>query len=151
MVRPVAVSRRTARARVVMPATAISVAAPGANVALRVAVLSATAWLSARVLAIKLPNFSMPKLSLPKISLPNIGGNKEAPPKPRVPRANVKVRAASSDVATPDAPTLAELTGEVTGTSIGTAAGWKRFPSRRMPGANMDRWKEISKEITPKL
>lgn len=154
MVRTVGVSKRPCRARMSPPvATAICVAAPATSqLVTRLALFSAAAWLSVRSLAIEFPKISLP--SLP--SLPKLGGKKQpatpsTPKAPRVPRVNVKVRAASNVNVVPDAPTLAELTGKTKETTIGSGEGWKRFPERRMPGANMDRWKKISKEITPKI
>lgn len=50
-----------------------------------------------------------------------------------------------------DAPTMAELQkerGVVVGSSgigLGGGEGWKRFPGRRMPGANLDGWKKMAK------
>lgn len=64
-----------------------------------------------------------------------------------------KVRV-SSTVApgTSNAPTLAEVTG-VAGpkSAIAAGAGWKRFPGRRMPGANMAKWRTAAKEVGPKI
>lgn len=54
-----------------------------------------------------------------------------------------------------DAPTLAELQkkrGLTLGRGMPTLQeeemSWKRFPGRRMPGANMEGWKEIAKQMT---
>lgn len=64
----------------------------------------------------------------------------------------ISIPSSSLPRATKSAPTLAEVTGEVKrGATIGSAHGWKRFPARRMPGANMDPWKKIASEITPKV
>ncbi len=144
-------------------------AAPVADAALRSALVAATAWLGTQVLAvdmpkielpkISLPKVEMPKVSLPKVSLPSLPGQKkkDAAAKPEPPaarvvdRTNVRVRAANIGVASPDAPTLAELTGKQSQDTIAAGDGWKRFPSRRMPGANMQGWKDIAKEITPKI
>lgn len=111
---------------------------------------------SARPLAIELPK--LPKISVPKLpdlDLPNFGKKSPAAappaPKPRVIPTNVKVRAASTGSSAVDAPTLADLTGEQGQDSIATGEGYKRFPARRMPGANMDGWKKIAKDITPDM
>lgn len=121
---------------------------------------------SARPLAIELPKIGLPKLSLPKLSLPKLPeldlpnfGKKKGPAAPKAaPRAppvgDVKVRPAAGVVPTgssEDAPTLAELTGRTAQRTIGTGAGFKRFPERRMPGANMDGWKKIAKDMAPKI
>lgn len=150
------------------PAVAVAAAAPGGQLLFQAAMV-ATAWAGQHVLAINMPKMpELPKVGLPKIELPGFlpGGKKKAagdapaakakaPPKPVIRQTNignVKVRAASSSRATETAPTLAEVTGETKGAaSIGSAAGWKRFPARRMPGANMDPWKKIASEISPKF
>lgn len=134
-----------------------SLAAPAAP-ALTGAVLCAVSLAAnAGPLAIKLPKIEMPKVSLP--GLPKFGGGKSDDDKKAAPKGQVKVRpaggikvqvrAAGSQASVPDAPTLADITGEQQCTTVVSGAGWKRFPGRRMPGANMDRWKQISQEIGP--
>lgn len=63
------------------------------------------------------------------------------------------VRAATGAVAIPvdakNAKTIGEISGVPESSSIAAGAGWKRFPKRRMPGANLDQWKAIAKEIGP--
>lgn len=143
-----------------IPAAQLTAAPPAAGALLCAVSLVA----SARPMAIQLPK--LPELKLPKLpelDLPNFGKKKgeDSSPKAkaapaRVPvarGANVKVRAAKGVIATgssPDAPTLAEVTGETTQDTIAAGQGWKKFPERRMPGANMDRWKQVAKDITPK-
>lgn len=103
----------------------------------------------------KLPKISLPKLPDINIDLPNLGKKKkEAAPKPTPTRqtvGKVKVRAAKGVVpsGSTDAPTLAEVTGQLTQDTIKVGEGYKKFPGRRMPGANMDGWKKIAKDITP--
>lgn len=111
----------------------------------------------------KLPKISVPNVSLPKlgdIDLPNFGKKEGKKPAknsaqtaPRVRNSNVKVRAARSVVPTDstDAPTLAEITGQQSQESISAGDGFLRYPERRMPGANMDGWKKIAKDIAPKI
>lgn len=107
---------------------------------------------SARPLAIKMPK--MPQLpKLPDLDLPNFGKKKPATPSgaAAVP-GSVKVRAATGvkpATGAGDAPTLADITGQRTPGSISAGEGWKKFPERRMPGANMDAWKEIAKGMKP--
>lgn len=134
---------------------------------------------TARPLAIELPKISLPKLpnidipfpKLPDIDLPNFGKKKDntqskagdegkksasrsAPPKKRAPTGSVKIRAASNVVGSSGskiAPALADLKGIVSPKVIIAEQGvWKRYPSRRMPGANMDSWKEIARQMKPK-
>ncbi len=103
----------------------------------------------------KMPKVSMPKVSLPKISLPKIPGQgkteaeaKKTAAKPVTTRSagTPKVRASSSVVSAevPEAPTLADLTGEAEASQQNT---WKRFPGRRLPGANLDGWKKVASEL----
>lgn len=55
----------------------------------------------------------------------------------------VKVRVSSAvRPGTPDAPTFGQLPGKVAGAA--PTGAWQRFPSRRMPGANMEGWKKIA-------
>ena len=165
----------SARRAQTTPACAIAVSAPVVDAATRSALIAVTAWLGARAMAIEMPKLpempkmpempelpklpDLPKVSLPKISLPGQKKKESAEaaptpaPVPRapVPRGNVTIRAANIGTATPDAPTLAELTGQQSQDTIAAGEGWKRFPSRRMPGANMENWKKIAKEIGPKI
>lgn len=114
---------------------------------------------SARPLALKLPNVSWPKL--PDLDLPNFGKKADKPKAgqttaaKRVPSAgSVKVRVARGAAPTGDAvnaPTLADIAGQVSQDTIAAGAGWKKFPERRMPGANMDGWKKIAKDMAPKF
>ena len=116
---------------------------------------------SARPMEINFPK--MPKISVPKlpdIDLPNFGkkgenksAKKTAATTARVKNPNVKVRAAKGVVPTTsdNAPTLAEITGQQSQESIAAGDGFLRFPERRMPGANMDGWKKIAKDIAPKI
>lgn len=139
---------------------AVSVALSGPAVtSLVLCGVSLSVSASARPLQIKLPKISAPKL--PDLDLPNFGKKKKpaeskqvpvvrAPPAP----GSVKVRAAKGvigSVGSGDAPTLADVTGETSVDTIAPGAGFKKFPARRMPGANMDAWKEIAKEIGPKI
>ncbi|KAI0557845.1 hypothetical protein FGB62_257g05 [Gracilaria domingensis] len=146
--------KREARRPAMIAAPPVAPAAPLLPGALLLASLVA----SARPLQIKLPNLpNLPELpkfpKLPDLDLPNFGKKKTGEskkPAARAPRSGtVKVRAAAGVVPT-DAPTLAELKGDAAADSIPVGAGWKRFPERRMPGANMDGWKEIAKQLTPK-
>lgn len=140
-------------------ACAIAVNAPYAN-ALTGAVLCAISLaVDASPLQIQMPKVSLPslpKISLPSLpSLPKFGGKEEkkeeAPPPRQRPTGNVRVRASGAMQAPSDAPTLSDVTGSAPEVTIGPGEGWKRFPSRRMPGANMDGWKEIVKDITPNV
>lgn len=55
----------------------------------------------------------------------------------------VKVRVSSAvRPGTPDAPTFGQLPGKVAGAA--PTGAFQRFPSRRMPGANMEGWKTIA-------
>lgn len=157
------------RAATATPAVAIPLAAPVGERLIQCAVVASAAWLSAQTMAIEMPKMpempkvELPKIGLPKLELPTLGGKKKeaAPPapkkkvvaKPTVSAIGVKVRAAATgpSATNVDAPTLAELTGKTSDVVIGSGEGWKRFPARRMPGANMGRWKEIAKDITPDL
>lgn len=98
---------------------------------------------SARPMAIQLPK-------LPDLDLPNFG-KKKTQKAAASPSSDVKVRAARGGVPTgsQDAPTIDEITGKVSQKTIDAGAGFKRYPQRRMPGANMDGWKKIAKDITP--
>lgn len=142
---------RSNRSSAMLPVPALPPPAARLPAATLLCALSLVA--SARPMQIKIPKFDLPKL--PDIDLPNFG--KKSPAKQPVvkkrvaaPGTNVKVRAASS-AAAKDAPTLAELTGKSANDSIPEGDGWRRFPVRRMPGANMDLWKGIAKQLTPKL
>lgn len=109
----------------------------------------------------KLPDIKLPELKLPQLDLPNFGkkgGAAKAKPAVRTPAPRgvaVKVRAARGVVPTAagatDAPSFADITGEVKQDSIAAGAGYKRFPARRMPGAMMDDWRKIAKDIAPKV
>ncbi|CAN8072717.1 unnamed protein product [Agarophyton chilense] len=144
--------------------------APGAPLITGALLCTASLVASARPLQIKLPNLpnlpnlpelpkvpklpNLPKLNLPDLDLPNFGKKTPAKkPAARAPRTvrqgNVKIRPASGVVPS-DAPTLAELQGGVTAGTITDSEGWKRFPSRRMPGANMESWKNLAKQVGPK-
>lgn len=126
---------------------------------------------AARPLQIKVPNMpkmpkmptmpTMPKVQLPDIDLPNFGKKKDASAAKgkdatsatqRQQVGKVKVRAAKAvTTSNPDAPTVDELSGRVNVKTIAAGQGYQRFPSRRMPGANMDSWKEIARDIGPKI
>lgn len=123
---------------------------------------------SARPLAFewpKLPDFELPKLELPKLELPNLDlpnfgkkdaapAKKKAPARSPVTGGQVRVRPARGSGPTAqegDAPTLADVVGQQSQDTISAGAGWKRYPERRMPGANMDGWKKIAKDIAPKI
>lgn len=114
----------------------------------------------------KLPKLSVPNISLPK--LPNLPGQgkteaeakkpKIAPPRSAPPASaggQVKVRAASGSggVSVPadaeSAPSYADILGKASETVATGSAGYKRFPKKRMPGANLDNWKKIAAEIGP--
>lgn len=112
----------------------------------------------------KLPKFpSAPKLSLPKLpNLPGQGKTEAEAKKPRnapaptaSPGTQVKVRAASGSgsVAVPadagSAPSYADILGKANETATAGSSGYKRFPKKRMPGANLDNWKKIAAEIGP--
>lgn len=119
---------------------------------------------SARPLAIEWPEISLPalpKISLPDLDLPNFGkkkdtpaGKKAAPAARAPPSGNVRVRPATGVRAAGqslDAPSLSDITGVQQQERVGSAEGWERFPERRMPGANMDGWKKIAKDMAPKI
>lgn len=119
--------------------------------------------LAPTALQVKLPKIpEIPKISLPKVpklpdinlDLPNFGKKSDAPaPKakaPTVPRtptapgARVKVRAANAVIpSNPDAPSAPTLSDITAGAKKND--GWKRYPARRMPGANMGSFKEMAK------
>lgn len=142
-----------------VPAPALT-AAP----AITGAVLCSISLAASQPLRIEFPTISFPKISLPKISLPKFEldlpnfGKKDAAKKPvaRAPRQAtggvVRVRAARGvrSSGSMDAPTLADLQGKAAGNTIAAGDGWKRFPARRMPGANMDDWKKIARDMAPK-
>lgn len=137
-----------------------------------ISLISSTA---ARPLAIQLPKIQLPKISLPNlpnidlplpklpdIDLPNFGKKKDntpkkpaarsPPPKSKAPAGKIKVRASGNagSSGSKTAPTLADLRGQGKAEATRTGEGaWKRFPSRRMPGANMDGWKQIAKQVKP--
>lgn len=107
---------------------------------------------------VNLPKISLPKVSLPKlpdIDLPNFGKKggtapaKDAPaPRARAPARDVKVRASNAvPAANPDAPTADEIAGRTSIDTIAAGAGYKKYPARRMPGANMDGWKDMAKDM----
>jgi hypothetical protein len=127
---------------------------------------------SARQMQMEMPKFpkmpAMPKMpslpSLPKFpGLPGQGKTeaeaKKSAPVVRAPPSSsggrVRVRVASGGVAVPEgaksAPNYADITGKQSETAIAASSGWKRFPKKRMPGANLDGWKKIAKEIGPGL
>ncbi|GJQ14681.1 hypothetical protein GpartN1_g6472.t1 [Galdieria partita] len=125
------------------------------------------------IFAIKLPGirFNVPKLPLPQIKgtkgqpskdtgalyvddNPNSGlfsktttkTSKEATTKSTSPE--VRVRAAGSPVKVPQAPTLDELRQRKgMEPRVAGSEGWKRFPSRRRPGKDMDMFLNMSKDM----
>lgn len=101
----------------------------------------------------KLPKLSFPDLNL---DLPNFGNSKAAAsttkktgvaPVPISVGGNVKVRVSTAVVASnPNAPTASDLSGTPNAAdSVKPSDGWKRFPYKKMPGANMDGFKEMAK------
>jgi hypothetical protein len=130
-----------------------------------------TQWrIQTNVFAIKLPGI---RWSLPKISLPQIKGkqstqqktqpiyedgnpNRNLMAKPSAgttaskptSQSQVRVRAAGSPVKIPQAPTLDELRQKrgMEPNVMGNE-GWKRFPSRRRPGKDMETFLNMSKEM----
>lgn len=100
---------------------------------------------------VSLPKLSMPKIGLPKIDidLPNFGKKSPAAPKSAAatsvaapPPGSVRVRASNLGNTT-DAPNASAAAVD----TIAPGAGYKRFPARRMPGANMEGWKKLAKDI----
>jgi hypothetical protein len=112
-----------------------------------------------------LPNLpSMPKIpsfpNMPSLPFPGQGKTEaeavaKAPvvKKPAQGRvvAKVRVGGVKVPVGSEDAPSLAEIRGEMGGASkrIAEGEGWKRFPSRRSPGGrpSLDGFRKIAKEI----
>lgn len=110
----------------------------------------------------KLPKLpSLPNVSFPK--LPNLPGQGKTEAEAKNPRSapprssgvQVKVRAASGSggVAIPadaeSAPNYADIVGKASETAASGSSGYKRFPKRRMPGANLENWKKMAAEIGP--
>lgn len=123
-------------------------------------------------LNIDLPN-KLPSLpSLPSLpGLPKFGGKKDDSSSPKteakgksnvsvkvspkkgsseqLPGSSIKVRASGAVRArNPDAPSVGALPGK--SLSIPSGDGYQRFPSRRMPGANMEGWKKIAGNMSSK-
>lgn len=62
----------------------------------------------------------------------------------------VKIRVSSRvQPSNPNAPSARQVTGYKVPDPITSNDGWKRYPSRRMPGANMDGFKEMAKKVGP--
>mmetsp|Transcript_496 Transcript_496/g.895 ORF Transcript_496/g.895 Transcript_496/m.895 type:complete len:169 (-) Transcript_496:102-608(-) len=111
---------------------------------------------------LSLPN--LPKVELPKVSLPKLGGKKSAAPAESASKAetasagakvqavartvnkNIKVRAAASAGTNKDAPSFEEVKGARFGTAV-KADGYSAFPLRRMPGANMQSFLDMAKDM----
>ncbi|OSX72519.1 hypothetical protein BU14_0427s0009 [Porphyra umbilicalis] len=150
-----------------MPAIALAPAVPAfghAFAATAAVVMGAAAAGPLRVEMPKLPKMpAMPKLpSLPgqgkkadaKKAAPTfIDDNPNARKRVAAPRSgDTKVRAGLGGDASKgvNAPTLAEIQQSRTpGVVIKDAAGgsWKAFPQRRMPGANMSKFRELAGEM----
>ncbi|EME29090.1 uncharacterized protein Gasu_34810 [Galdieria sulphuraria] len=134
-----------------------------------------TQWkLQTNLFAIKLPGI---RINMPKLPLPQIKGNKGQQSKDAgslyvddnpnsglftkatAPRktnpsstsstsSQVRVRAAGSPVKVPQAPTLDEIRQRKgIETTVTGNEGWKRFPSRRRPGKDMDMFLNMSKDM----
>lgn len=130
-----------------------------------------------QAMRIDLPKFniSLPKLpdiSLPDLDLPNFGKKKDTTPsaKSKAPPAGsgltpkgkkltvppqrapsserVKVRVSTAvRPSNPDAPSARGASGLKIYDTIKSDDGWKRFPTRRMPGANMEGFKDMAKNM----
>lgn len=153
-----------------MPAIALAPAVPAVGNAFAAAAVVVMGAAAAGPLRVEMPK--MPKMpAMPKLELPSLG--KKAPAKGKKPAAtfiddnpnarkrvaaprsaDTKVRAGTGgDVAKgANAPTLAEIqkSRATPGVVIKDAAGtsdWKAFPQRRMPGANMSKFRELAGEM----
>ncbi|GJD12708.1 hypothetical protein Gasu2_67810 [Galdieria sulphuraria] len=116
-----------------------------------------TQWkLQTNLFAIKLPGI---RINMPKLPLPQIKGNKGQqskdagslktnPSSTSSTSSQVRVRAAGSPVKVPQAPTLDEIRQRKgIETTVTGNEGWKRFPSRRRPGKDMDMFLNMSKDM----
>lgn len=153
-----------------MPAIALAPAVPAVGNVFAAAAVVVMGAAAAGPLRVEMPK--LPKMpAMPKLELPTLG--KKAPAKGKKPAAtfiddnpnarkrvaaprsaDTKVRAgAGGDVAKgANAPTLAEIqkSRATPGVVIKDAAGtsdWKAFPQRRMPGANMSKFRELAGEM----
>lgn len=144
---------------------------PAAGVLSGFVMCSASFVASAQTMQIEMPKMpKLPKIELPNVSLPklpNLPGQgkteaeakKSAPVPTRAPPTTsggqVKVRAASGSGAVPvpddaaSAPNYSDIVGKANETANAGSAGYKRFPKKRMPGANLDSWKKMAAEIGP--